>query len=139
MMYVYDMCDKICINRNPLYYYRKRKDSITTSPLNIKSFDQIQNSEEVLSFIKEKYPDCVKPASAILLTAGQGLLSRIFNGHYSIYKDQESHIFQVIHNLYPSFLANHYISCTQKLFLLAASIHPSLFKLLNSLYRFIKG
>ena len=138
MMNIYDLCDRIVVDRNQLYYYRQREGSITTSSLNIRKFDQIQNSQEVLEFVKQYYPDCVRPAEAVLLTAAQGLLTRLYSGHISGYEEQETLLFKLIQDSCPSFVFNQYISITQRILLFAASIHPSFFKVLNSIHHYLR-
>jgi len=138
MMNIYDLCDKVAINWNQLYFYRLREGSITTSKINIRKFDQVQNSLEVLSYMKGHYPDCVQPAEAILLTACQGLLSILYNCHYRGFEDQENSLYKVINNSFPGFLSNRYISITQRFLLLAASVHPIFFKVLNSIHHFLR-
>ena len=138
MMYVYDLCDKVAINWNQLYFYRLRAGSITTSSINIRKFDQVQNSQEVLSYMKECYLDCIQPAEAILLTACQGLLTKLYNGHHKGFEDQETRLFNIIRGSFPFFISNKYISITQRALLLAASIHPFFFKVLNSIHHSLK-
>lgn len=138
MMYIYDLCEKVAVNWNHLYFYRLREGSITTSSINIHKFDQIQNSQEVLSYMKEHYLDCVQPAEAILLTAAQGLLTKLCNGHYEGFEDQEINLYKVIKDSSPSFISNKYISITQRVLLFAASIHPLLFRVLNSIHHILR-
>ena len=138
MMYIYDLCEKVAVNWNHLYFYRLREGSITTSSINIHKFDQIQNSQEVLSYMKENYIDCVQHAEAILLTAAQGLLTKLCNGHYEGFEDQEINLYKVIKDSSPSFISNKYISITQRVLLFAASIHPLLFRVLNSIHHILR-
>lgn len=138
MMNVYHLCDGVAVDWNQLYYYRLREGSITTASFNIHNFDQIQNSQEVLAFIRDHYPDCVRPAEAILLTAAQGLLTRLYSGQISGYEEQEALLFKLIKDSCPSFVSNKYISITQRILLFAASIHPHFFKILNSIHHFLR-
>lgn len=138
MMFIYDLCEKVAVNWNHLYFYRLREGSITTSSINSHKFDQIQNSQEVLSYMKEHYPDCVQPAEAILLTAAQGLLTKLYNGRYKGFEDQEINLYKVIKECSPSFISNGYISITQRVLLFAASVHPLFFRFLNSIHHILR-
>jgi glycosyltransferase involved in cell wall biosynthesis len=141
-MPIYDKSEMIAVNLNPLYNYRIREGSIVRSSLNIRKFDQIQNSKEVLAYIENRYQDCVLPAEAILLTAAQGLLSRIYETGTHEFDQQEAELYHIIKEKFPSFLRNPYISKAQRFMLAAANWHPVAFKMtchLNRLSASIKS
>ena len=55
-----DMCKKIAFKSESKYFYVIRDDSITTKEFNSKKFDLIISTEEMVTYIKEKYPDLSK-------------------------------------------------------------------------------
>ena len=50
-------CDNIVVNSYPLYYYMKRRDSITQCKFNRKKLQLIDSVEEMTTYVKNKYPD----------------------------------------------------------------------------------
>ena len=56
LIYLFEKCTHICISKNILYYYFVREGSITHASLNIHSFDEVINGEEIWKYCKMKYP-----------------------------------------------------------------------------------
>lgn len=67
-MYIYDMCDKIAINYNKLYNYCIRENSVCTSPLNLRKFDQIDNTLEVMQYMEQNHPVWKPAAEFVFIT-----------------------------------------------------------------------
>ena len=58
--------NKIALLDKTLYYYRQRKGSTMRKKFSLKKLDRMHISEEILEFIKERYPDIESAAIARL-------------------------------------------------------------------------
>lgn len=59
---LYANMERIVFLDQDTYYYRKRKDSITTSAFSLKQLDCVKNSRENLNFIRKNNPDLIPAA-----------------------------------------------------------------------------
>lgn len=135
-IYIYDQCDQIAINYNKLYNYCIRENSISTSPLNIKKFDQIENTLDVIHYMKEKHPEWQDAAEYVFLTTILKLLTNIYNDKSPEFNKQKDEIYSLIKTHYSSAMKNKYLLKQQKAMLFMAKVHPVLFKWTNHLYNF---
>ena len=132
---LYDQCDQIAINYNKLYNYCIRENSICTSPLNIKKFDQIENTLDVVHYMKEKHPEWQDAAEYVFLTTLLKLLTNIYNDDNSQqFNKQKEDIYSLIKVHYSSAMQNKYLLKQQKAMLMMAKFHPTFFKWTNYLY-----
>lgn len=131
---IYDQCELIAVNYNKLYNYCIRENSICTSPLNIKKFDQIENTLDVVHYMKEKHPEWQDAAEYVFLTTILKLLTNIYNDKNPKFNKQKDEIFSLIQLHYPSAMKNKYLLKQQKAMLFMAKLHPLLFKWTNHLY-----
>lgn len=56
LLYLFEQCEHITYTKNIVYYYFIREGSITNASLNLHSFDEVTNGEEVWNYCKMKYP-----------------------------------------------------------------------------------
>ncbi|MCM1044805.1 MAG: glycosyltransferase [Candidatus Gastranaerophilales bacterium] len=56
-LHAYAECDKIVFLDSDTYYYRIRKNSITTAKFSVRNVDCYYNSKDNLDFVKQKMPD----------------------------------------------------------------------------------
>lgn len=140
MMLIYDQCEQIAINFNRLYNYCIRENSICTSSLNIHKFDQLISAEEVLIYIKERHPEFKKFAEAILMSSCLGLLHALHKeDKKKDFTAQEKEIYQLIQKYFSTAIWNNKILTKQRILLLAARIHPTIYKRCITLYEHIKN
>lgn len=140
MIMLYDQCDKIAVNFNKLYNYCIRENSICTSSLNIRKFDQLVSAEEVLIYIKERHPEFKKFAEAILMSSCLGLLHALHKeDKKKDFTAQEKKIYQLIQKYFSTAIWNNKILTKQRILLLAARIHPTIYKRCITLYEHIKN
>lgn len=59
---LYANMERIVFLDQDTYYYRKRKDSITTSAFSLKQLDCVKNSRENLKFVRKNNPDLIPAA-----------------------------------------------------------------------------
>lgn len=137
-MYIYDMCDKIAINYNKLYNYCIRENSICTSPLNLRKFDQVDNTLEVMQYMEQKHPAWKPAAEFVFMTTLLKLLGMSIENTEKQYIPKKQEIFNHIKCYYSSAIHNPYILFKQKIMLTSARISPLCFKLLFRLYSIIQ-
>ncbi len=58
----YEAMERIVFLDHDTYYYRKRKDSITTSAFSLKQLDCVKNSKENIEFVRKNNPDLISAA-----------------------------------------------------------------------------
>lgn len=133
-MRVYDACDRIAVNYNKLYNYCVRENSICTSPLNIRKFDQVQNMWVVLRYMEEKHPEWRQAAEFVYMTTLLKLLGDICNHTGNQFEKQKRHILGLIKKHFPSAVKNPHILWKQKVMLFAASVCPALYGVVYKLY-----
>lgn len=131
---VFDKCNKIAIIDVPTYCYFTRQGSITTSSLNIRKFDQVINSEEVLAYMKKQHIRLVEPAQAILLTCCLKLLSDIVVSGAAEYEEWRKRMITIVVQYRFRWIRNPYILVSQKMLLLPLCINWKLFVLTSHLY-----
>lgn len=59
---LYARMDRIVFLDKDTYFYRKRKDSITTSAFSLRQLDCVKNSRENLDFVKDSAPELIPAA-----------------------------------------------------------------------------
>lgn len=133
-IFIYDHCERIAINYNKLYNYCIRENSICTSPLNIRKFDQIENTEAVVFYMQEKHPDWKPAADYVFFTTLLKLLGMADEDLSHSFKDQEIRILTLIKKYISDIKSNPYLLAKQKMMLVSAYIHPLFFHFLNKLY-----
>ena len=57
LIHLFERCDTVCLIPDVLYYYFIREGSITHSPLNAQSFDELDNAKAVWAYCRQKNPD----------------------------------------------------------------------------------
>ena len=62
MLYLYERMERIVFMNCVTYFYRKRKDSTTTSDFSVKKIDCVYNSRENLEFVTKKVPELIPAA-----------------------------------------------------------------------------
>ena len=128
MMRIYDQCDIIAVNKNKFYNYWTRVGSITTSALNVRKFDILDNAQDVATYMHEHHPDLEDPAKGILLSASLSLFQKVLRDKTGSFVPQYKKIRQILREEWPALLRNSYLSKSQRLLLTAARIHPVVFK-----------
>lgn len=131
---LYDQCNHIAVNYNKLYNYCIRENSISTSPLNLRKFDQIDNTLDVVHYMKEKHPEWQDAAEYVFLTTILKLLTNIYNDKSKQFNKQKDEIFSLIKVHYTSAMKNKYLLKQQKFMFFMAQLHPVLFGWTNYLY-----
>lgn len=137
-MYIYDMCDNIAVNYNKLYNYCIRENSICTSPLNLRKFDQIDNTLEVMQYMEQNHPTWKPAAEFVFITTLLKLLGMSIENTEKQYIPKKQEIFNLIQCHYSSAIHNPYILFKQKIMLASARISPLCFKLLFRLYSMVQ-
>lgn len=114
---VFEQCNQVSYNHIELYYYLTRENSITTSNLNERKFDEVQNGIEVLEYVKLKFPEFSNEAERNL---GASLIKLIIqidfdkSGNF-LYKQPE--LLGLLKKHFSSLMSNQYIPKKQKVFL----------------------
>ena len=86
-------CDKIAVGGNPVYFYRIRENSITTSIDFSKKYLLIENTKEMCKTITEKYPDMQTAANRRLVWAYFSTLNQVLKSkNKSEYKREQKEI-----------------------------------------------
>lgn len=62
VLHAYALCDKIVLLNRPTYFYRIRRNSITTSSFSIRNIDYYYNSLENERFVQETFPQLISYA-----------------------------------------------------------------------------
>lgn len=137
-MRIYDRCDRIVVNHNKLYAYCKRRGSITTTPLNERSFDQVLSAEEVHAFIRETHPEYSCFSARILLSSCLGLLLKTDGAYANEFEVKRNDVFDVIHRYFPEETRNPYLSFSQKALLTAAFSGKCQYAVASWIYRLLK-
>ena len=121
---IFDLCDHIVINYNKLYCYCIRENSITTSRLNPRKFDIIDNASDVISYLQDKHPELVPAAEGILLANTLRLLLHLSNHQGDDLSQEKGKVIKVIKQHWPSLLSNPHLTIGQRTLLTAARLHP---------------
>lgn len=121
---IYDRCDQIAINYNKLYNYCIRKDSITTSRLNPRKFDIIDNASDVIDYLHDTHPELMPAARGILLSNALGLLLKLRNYQGNDLETERKKTLSTIRRNWPSLLTNTHLNAWQRTLLTAAALHP---------------
>lgn len=74
---IYDRANLVAFNPARLYFYFQRQGSIVNSQFSTRKMDQVFASEEVLRFIKSKYPKLTNAAISKLFIASIDIFRRI--------------------------------------------------------------
>lgn len=87
LIHLFERCDTVCLIPDVLYYYFIRKGSITRSPLNTHSFDELDNGMEVWAYCRQKNPEWGNLAlfnvtASIIKLSGACLLENRFPEKY---------------------------------------------------------
>lgn len=128
MMQIYDRCEQIVVDYNKLYHYYQREGSITSMPLSIHSFDQIQNALEVLDYITSNNPQHVEAAESVLMSS---VLRLISYADWNEFRDQVTPLFALCRTRYFSSMKNRYILSKQKILFTLVALHPWCFRVLR--------
>lgn len=139
MMRIYDLCNKISVNYNKMYNYCIRENSICTSSLNIRKFDQIDTTLEVLKYMDENHPEWRDLAENIFLTSIIKLLGDIYNDNSGRFEEQKVRIFNLIKEHKSSAMKNKHVLFQHKVMLYLAAINPTCFKLIHKFYKIKNG
>ncbi len=123
---IFDLCDHIVINYNKLYCYCIRENSITTSRLNPRKFDIIDNASDVISFLQGKHPELVPAAKGILLVNALRLLLSLRHHQGRELSPERGKVIKVIKQHWPSLLSNPHLTIWQRTLLTAARLHPQI-------------
>lgn len=121
---IFDRCDHIAVNYHKLYYYCIRENSITTSRLNPRKFDIIDNASDVVAYLRETHPELIPAAQGILLTNALGLLLKLRNYKGDDLASERQKVIKSIKHQWPSLLTNNNLNAWQRTLLTAARLHP---------------
>ena len=121
---IFDRCNQIAINYNKLYYYCIRENSITTSRLNPRKFDIIDNASDVIDYLHDTHPELMPAARGILLSNALGLLLKLRNYQGNDLETERRKTLAAIRRNWPSLLTNTHLSAWQRALLTAAALHP---------------
>lgn len=128
---IFDVCQKVAVNYNPMYNYWVREGSICTSALNVRKFDCIKTSDMVLQYMKDRHPEWNELAEKIYVCNLIGMLQSIYAANDSHkYDQQRADIFSRIRNYGLSIFHNNHLPLSVKFRYLIAFIHPSLYSLI---------
>ncbi len=84
---LYDKAEKIAICTKRLYYYRQRQGSIVNSGFTPAKMQQVTASEEIVTFVKDKYPELTAAAISKCFIAAVDVFRRIPQDGY--FKEKE--------------------------------------------------
>lgn len=101
----------------PLYFYRQRPGSITKSPLNNHSFDEIDNCVDVLEYITLKHPEFYSEAEANLAYSLEKLYRELQTVNATQFRPQLQQILSLYKKHGKSFLKNPIISRQSRFFI----------------------
>ena len=137
-MRIYGRCGRVAVDYNKLYAYCKRADSITTSSVSEKTFDQVVSAEEALLFIREAYPGCAPLAARTLLASCSGVLLKTDGPRAAEFRNKRDEVFSVIRRYYPSERSNPHLSFSQKCILGAANAGGVPYVVVSWIFRTLK-
>lgn len=137
-MRIYDMCDRIAVNYNKLYNYCIRENSICTSPFNLRKFDQMDNTLDVMQYMEEKHPEWKQAAEFVFITTLLKLLGMCIEVTDAEYDSKKREIFGYIKKYYTSAIHNPYILFKQKMLLTAAYASPYCYKVIWQFYNLVQ-
>lgn len=141
MIHVFEQCDYVSFNTSKLYYYLTRPNSITTSKLNERSFDEIDNCLAVFKYVKEKYPQFSVEAEFNLGASLLKLMSKIYLDTSNRFLNKISDYKILLNEHYKSLLKSSIMPFKQKIFLFTVlycnrTVNVFLFKMYNFYNRF---
>lgn len=135
-MRIYDLCDNIAVNYNKLYNYCIRENSICTSSLNIKKFDQIDTAFDVLKYMEVNHPEWRELAENIFLTSLIKLLGDIYRDNSGRFEEQKKRILNLIKEYKSSAMKNQHVLFQHKVMIYLTAINPIFFKWIQNFYKF---
>ena len=137
-MRIYGRCDRIAVDYNKLYAYCKREESITTSSVSERSFDQVTSAEEAYLFIREVHPEYSDLAAGILMTSCLGLLLRTDGAMSEGFAEKRDGVFETIRKYYPEQRRRLKLRRHQSLLLAAANAGKLSYAVASRIYRAFK-
>lgn len=117
MIYVFEQCEFISFNATKLYYYLTRPNSITTSKLNDRSFDEIENGLQIFNHVKVQHPQFQMEAEFNLGTSLIKLISAIYQDNSNEYFNKLPEFKALLNEHYKSLIKSSIMPIQQKIFL----------------------
>lgn len=114
MVQILEQCPQVVYVHEELYYYLTRPNSITTSVLNIKKFDEVQNGIDVLEYVKKNHPQLQREAEFNLGASLMKLILETDLSKHKIFSEKNKEMLGVLRASYASFRGNKYFTYKQK-------------------------
>ncbi len=140
MIYVFEQCKMVSFNNQKLYYYLNRPDSICTSNLNIKKFDEVYNTLDVSQYVREKHPLFINEAEYNLGASLIKLILAIYNDKSEQFTFMLPKMKAILKENFNSLKRNPFMPFKQKLFLFAVRyLGKNSNVIVNNMYLYYKS
>lgn len=138
LIYLFENTKKIIVGGYFIYFYYTRPNSICTSQLNIRKFDEFYNAMEVLEYIEKKYPnnqEWIGYARANLSCSLIKLIGQVWNSsrEFEFYEVFQKMVKYLDEN-FGKLIYNRYLPMKYKPFLIAIRSGKIGYSLFNKLY-----
>lgn len=117
LIHVFEQCEYVSFNKSKLYYYLTRPNSITTSQLNDRSFDEIGNCLHVFEHVKNLHPQFLMEAEYNLGASLIKLISAIYLDNTNKYVCKLTEFKTLLHIHYDSLMQSSIMPFQQKIIL----------------------
>lgn len=134
MIRIFEQCDYITYNTTKLYYYLERENSICTSALNIRKFDEVYNGLDVADYVRTAHPDFIHQAEYNLAASLIKMISSVYLDKTRSYLHLLPELYSILNNNFSNFICSQYIPFKQKVFLYVAHYSANGYKLLSIMY-----
>lgn len=136
---IFEQCNNISYNEAQLYYYLTRENSITTSQLNERKFDEIHIVFEVLEYVEKVHPEFTKEAERNVGASLIKMIMQIDNDSSNNFQDKLPWLLKLLKSHYKILMKNDYIPFKQKVFVfLLNNLHPFFRKSFSNIYLIYK-
>lgn len=139
LIYIFERINYIVLNPNEIYFYYTRPNSICTSSLNIRKFDEFYNAIEVYEHIKNSHPqnkDWIGYALANLSCSLIKLIRAVWQLKDNIYINETKDMITYLKINIKNIIFNPYLAIKYKIFLLNIYLGKRCYNMFNHLYIF---
>lgn len=138
LIYVFEKVNYVVLNPNEIYFYYTRPNSICTSSLNIRKFDEFYNGVEVYEYIKSQYPQMKQWRGYALANVSCSmikLIGEVWNlKDKGLYKAVLQEMLEYLRLNFKVVFFNPYLNLKYKVFLLNIYLGKPVYMLFKALY-----
>lgn len=139
LIYIFEKVNYIILNPNEIYFYYIRPNSICTSSLNIRKFDEFYNAISVYEYIKKSYPqkkEWIGYALANLSCSLIKLIRIVWQLTENIYMNETKDMITYLKMNIKKIIFNPYLSIKYKIFLFNMYLGKRCYTTFDCLYIF---